>query len=126
MSDATGPARTCWERRRSLAAVGSAVGLVLLFGCGPSEDPTALAVEHPQWVAAASEDGPSLRFDTECADVSKATVEAAGGVEGIPLVTVWGRPRMGRCRTEVVVTVPAGTARIEDAATGMVVDLPAP
>ena len=70
--------------------------------------------------------GLSLRFDTECAEVSKASVEADAGVDGIPLVTVWGHPQVGRCRTEVVVTVPAGTTRIEDAATGMVVDLPAP
>lgn len=98
-----------------------------MVGCGPSEDGTALAVEHPQWIADTSGgEGSALRFDTECADVSKAIVETGGGVDGMPLVTVWGRPRLGRCQTEVVVTVPVGTTRIEDAATGMVVDLPSP
>lgn len=103
-----------------------AAGLMLVVGCGPPEDTTALAVEHPQWVAGPGVEGPSLSVDTECADISTSTVEIDAGVDGVPLVTVWGHPRVGRCRIEVVVTVPEGTTRIEDAATGMVIDLPAP
>lgn len=100
---------------------------MLLAGCGPSEDHTALAVDHLEWTAPpAGENGPWLRLDTECAEVSEASVEPGAGVDGVPLVTVWGRPRVGRCRTELVVPVPSGTTRIEDAATGRVVDLPVP
>lgn len=103
------------------------VGLLVVGGCGPSEERIALAVENPQWVTVADgSEGPSLRFDTECADVAEISLEPGAGVDGVPLVTVWGRPRTGRCRTEVTVTVPPGTTRVEDATTGMVVDLPAP
>lgn len=103
------------------------LGLLLVVGCGASEERIALAVEHPQWITVANgPQGASLRFDTECADVAEISVEPGAGVDGVPLVTVWGRPRTGRCRPEVVVTVPPGTTRVEDATTGMVVDLPAP
>ena len=103
------------------------VGWVLMVGCGPSDDLTALAVDHPRWIAVGpGEQGSSLRLVTECADVVEVSVEPEAGVEGLPLVTVWGHPRLGRCRPEVVVTVPAGTTRFEDGTTGMVVDLPSP
>ena len=103
------------------------VGCVLMIGCGPADDRTALAVDHPRWVTVGSGDeGSSLRFVTECADVDEVLVEPEAGVDGLPLVTVWGHPRVGRCRPEVEVTVPAGTTRLEDGTTGMVVDLPSP
>lgn len=97
-----------------------------LAGCGRDEERTALAVHSPRWTldAARSAD-PSLLLETECAEVFEVTVEAGAGVEGVPLVTVWGRPTLGRCLTEVVIEVPEGTTRVEDAATGTVVDVPA-
>ena len=101
------------------------VGGVLLVGCGPSEARTALAIEHPSWVTVGSDaEGSTLRFVTECADVVEVSVQPDVGVDGLPRVTVWGHPRIGRCRPEVVVVVPAGTTRLEDGTTGMVVDLP--
>ncbi len=100
-------------------------GCLLLVGCGPSEERTALAIEHPRWVTVGSgAEGSMLRFVTECADVAEVSMEPDAGVDGLPRVTVWGRPQVGRCQPEVVVKVPAGTTRLEDGTTGMVVDLP--
>lgn len=101
------------------------VAVVLAGGLGacgrPDESGTAPAITDPAWAA----DG-RLVGHVECADRIEVSVEAGAGVEGVPLVTATGRPKLGRCRPTVTVDVPAGTTRIEDAATGTVVDLPAP
>jgi hypothetical protein len=90
-----------------------------LAGCGADEDRTALAVRSARW----TEQG-ELVVIVECAKVTEREVRPGAGVEGLPLVTLWDRPRVGGCRTEVTLPVPTGTTRIEDAATGKVVDLP--
>ncbi|QXC62799.1 hypothetical protein KSP35_08475 [Aquihabitans sp. G128] len=106
-------------RRPALLAL-AAVALVLgLAGCGAHEGRTALAVRSTRWV------GPDeLAVTVECAEVSSADVEPGKGVDGLPLLTVWGEPSMGRCASQLVIPVPPGVDRIDDAATGMVVDLP--
>lgn len=92
----------------------------VLGGCGrPDEAGTALAITDPDWSATGRFVG-----RVECADHVAVRVEPGAGVEGVPLVTATGRPKLGRCRPTVVVDLPTGTTRIEDAATGTVVDLP--
>lgn len=108
-----------------MTAVGLMAGVLLLVGCGPSRNLTALAIDHPRWVTVElGVEGSVLHFVTECADVAEVSVEPGAGVDGLPRVTVWGHPQNGRCHPEVVVTVPTGTTRLEDGTTGMVVDLP--
>lgn len=106
-------------RLGALVVVAGIAGL--LGGCGrPDEASTALALEDPTWA------GPERVIGfVECAEDVRVRVEPGAGVEGLPLVTVSGRPKLGRCRPAVVVDVPAGTTRLEDAASGTVVDLPA-
>lgn len=94
-------------------------GIIGLTGCGADEDRTALAVRSTRW----NERG-ELAVTVECAEVAGREVRPGAGVEGLPLVTLWGRPKIGRCRTEVTLPLPDGTSRIDDAATGKVVDLP--
>lgn len=102
-----------------MLAVGAA-SAPLLAGCGAIDPPrTALAVRSARWV------GPeAVALTLECAELESAEVDPTAGVDGIPLVTAWGAPRLGRCDTQLVVPVPPTATRIDDAATGMVVDLP--
>lgn len=101
--------------------IAGVLGTAGLAGCGhPGEGGTALALADPRW------DGPQRIIVTvECAQDVVAQVEPGAGTEGLPLVTIDGRPKVGRCRPEVALDIPAGTTRVEDAATGTVIDLPA-
>ncbi|CAN5514647.1 hypothetical protein BH10ACT1_BH10ACT1_32500 [soil metagenome] len=96
-----------------LAAVGS------LAGCGRDEGRTALAVRSTRWVSPTE-----LAVTVECAELGTLDLEPGAGIDGLPLLTVWGDPQVGRCAPRIVVPIPAGVTRIDDAATGMVVDLP--
>ncbi len=88
-------------------------------GCGADEGRTALAVRSARW----SERG-DLVLTVECAELDTVDVEPGAGVDDLPLVTIWGRPKFGRCAPSVAVALPSGTTSIDDAATALVVDLP--
>lgn len=107
------------HRRAALVVAAAVVGMAGLTGCGADEGRTALAIESTSW----NEQG-ELVLELECADTSEVEVTPGAGVDGLPLVTAWGEPALGRCRTTVVVPVGPDVTRIDDAATGMVVDLP--
>ncbi len=112
------PRRTRLPSAAAAAAVAGAL-LALATACGPDEGRTALAIESTRW------DGPGRVVVTfECADLRSLEVAPTGGPDGEPLVTAWGRPRVGRCTTEATVTVGPDVDRLTDAATGTVVDLP--
>jgi len=89
-----------------------------LSGCGADGQRTALAIRSTSW-----DDEGRLVLQFECAEVDSVDVEPGAGEAGIPLVTAWGEPTLGRCAPEVAVSVAAGVDRIDDATTGMVVDL---
>jgi hypothetical protein len=81
-------------------------------------DRTALAIQTATWR------GPdTLELTTECATEVDVAVDADGE---LPRITVWGEPAVGRCHPQVTVVVPAGTHRVVDGTTSMVVDLPPP
>lgn len=111
------------SRRRGVGAALIATAVLLaangLAGCGADEGRTALAVESASW-----NDADALVLELECAELDEVDLEPGAGVDGLPLLTAWGEPKLGRCTTTVIVEVPPGTTRIDDAATGMVVDLP--
>jgi hypothetical protein len=114
------------RRHRLLLAAGLTVSVGPLTGCGTDPGRTALAIEATRW----AEDG-TLVVATECARLLEAEVGRDHGGSDLPQVTVWGRPEVGRCEPEVVVTVPRDAAgglptKIVDGTTAMVVDLPAP
>ncbi|MCB0978016.1 MAG: hypothetical protein KDB02_11220 [Acidimicrobiales bacterium] len=105
---------------RTLAAFGLAVGLaVCAAGCGTDVGRTALVPHHPRWVSPST-----VRVTVECSDHVRVTVEPGSGVDLLPLVTIWGDPNRNRCQTQVDLEVPPGTTRIDDAASGRVIDLP--
>ena len=79
---------------------------------------TVLAVE-----SAVRSDAATIEVEVECADSVEASVEMDAGTEGHPLVTVRGEPRAGRCAVPVRVDLPADITAVEDAATGMVVEI---
>ena len=106
-----------WVLVEVVVVVAAATGL--LAGCGADDGRTALAVRSTRW------SGPTgLAITVECAHLDSYTFEPGAGIDGLPLLTAWVEPELGRCTTRIVVPVPAGVTRIDDAATGMVVDLP--
>jgi hypothetical protein len=102
-----------------LAATLGALAVGGLAGCGADEGRTALAIRSTAWNGRGE-----LVVTLECAEDHEVDVAPTAGVDGIPLVTAWGQPALGRCATRFVVPVAPGVDRVEDAATGMVVDLP--
>ncbi len=107
--------------RLAAAILGLTVVAAAMTGCGrPDEGGTALALEDPTWAGTQRVVG-----SVECADDVQVRVEPGTGTEGLTLVTATGRPKVGRCRVAAVIDLPPGTTRIEDAATGTVIDLPA-
>lgn len=103
-------------RLAALAAVAlSALGAA---GCGGDEPRVALAIDSVTW-----QDDGRLEVGTECSElVEEPSVEV--GDDGIPVITLWGSPRIGTCTTTAVVEVPPGTTKVVDATTSQVVDLP--
>jgi hypothetical protein len=104
---------------RLLLAAGLLVFTGVVVGCGAEQPRTALVATEPRWV-----DASRVEVRVECATEVTSTVQPGAGVDGLPLVTVWGHPKAGRCTVPVTLDLPPGTARIDDAASGMVVDLP--
>ncbi len=108
--------RTSAARTLAAALAVSALGLT---ACGAGPERTALAITETTWTP----DG-RLVLGFECAELDSVDVEPGEGIDGLPLITAWGRPTVGRCTTEVTIPVPEGTTRIDDATTGQIVDLP--
>jgi len=108
-------------RAVATAALGAAVLVAApsLGGCSRAHERTALVATSPRWLGV-----DRIEVEVECAARVEASVRPGAGHDGLPLVTVWGEPRAGRCRVPVALDLPAGTERIDDAASGMVVDLP--
>ncbi len=91
----------------------------LLAGCAGNGGRTALAISDVRWHGATA-----LVVSTECSTDLEAEVGGRGRGSGPIEVTLWGEPDMGRCRSKTKVEVPAGTTRIVDGTTSLVVDLP--
>ena len=105
----------------SMVMVGALLGAgVAMTGCASKEGRTALAIEH----TSRSADG-ALTVSTECADIDEVVVTADHGGSPLAEVTVWGRPKLGKCKSRIEVSVEASQSQIVDGATSMVVDLPA-
>ncbi|HEX2578553.1 MAG TPA: hypothetical protein VHK88_19575 [Aquihabitans sp.] len=110
------------HRSRPAVAAGLLLtGVLGAAGCGADGRRTALAVQEARWTATGE-----VVVTFECSEALEVAVEPGRGTEGVPLVTAWGEPQVGRCARQAVLAVPPGTTRLDDAATGMVVDLPAP
>lgn len=99
-----------------MAALAAAV-LAVSVAC-TSVGRTHLAIESPRRV-----DPDTVEVMVECAERVDATVEPGAGVHGLPLVTITGEPRTGRCRVPVRLDLPVEVTAVEDSTTGMVVDL---
>jgi hypothetical protein len=102
-----------------MAVVAILVGAFALAGCGSEVGRTALVPRNPRWISPTT-----LQVDVECADRLTVKVAIGAGTEQLPLVTIWGEPNREGCWTPVVLTLPPGTERLDDAASGTVVDLP--
>lgn len=89
---------------------------VALVACAGSAELHALVAESPRRL-----DVDTIQVEVECADDVEVEIDPAGGEAGVPLVTIRGRPRAGRCRIPVRIPVPAEATVFEDAASGMVV-----
>ena len=103
-----------FRRRGALLALAglTAAGLV---GCGADDGRTALAVRHAEVV-----DG-GLLVETECSTDLTAEVGPDHGGSGLPEVTVWGRPRTGRCRSTIRVPITDPPTMFVDGTTSEVV-----
>lgn len=95
------------------------VALLVVSGCGAKAGRTALVANEPQRLG-----NGQVQVMVECASSVEATVRAGAGVEALPLVTIWGRPRAGRCQIPVRLDLPPETTRFDDAASGMVINIP--
>lgn len=105
---------------RFALAVASAISLsVVLISACTSPGRNVLTVGSPVRL-----DARTVRVSVECADAVTTEIEVGAGVDGVPRVTVSGEPSFGRCRVPVELELPAGTSAIEDAATGMLLELP--
>lgn len=103
------------RRRGALLALAglAAAGLV---GCGGADDGrTALAVRHAEVV-----DG-GLLVETECSTDLTAEVGPDHGGSDLLEVTVWGRPRTGRCRPTIRVPITDPPTMFVDGTTSGVV-----
>ena len=95
------------------------VGTTVVSGCTSTEGRTALAIER----TGRGGNG-TLVVYTECADIDEVAVTADHGGSPLREVTVWGRPKIGRCASRAEVSVAASETQIVDGATSMVLDLP--
>lgn len=97
---------------------------------GAASERTALAISRIDPVG----DGGDFRLVTECADHVEVEVGRDAGGSDLPQITVWGRPRVGRCDAGAAVSLPPAAFRatdghppltqVVDGATSQVVDLP--
>lgn len=89
-----------------------------LASCGGDEDRVALAITATSW----ADDG-ALEVRTECADIEGIPWVTTVGDEP-PTITIWGSPRVGTCEPVLRIELAPGVAKVVDAATSEVVDLP--
>lgn len=95
-----------------------------LVACTGPAEPHALVADSPHRI-----DAETVEVEVECADDVEARVDLDAGEARVPLVTIRGRPRAGRCRIPIRLPLPADATVFEDAASGMVVrvdDAPQP
>lgn len=90
-----------------------------LVGCGADQGRTALAVEHTRW----SPDG-TLVVQTECSEELEAHGATVARQPTIYEVTIWGKPRVGRCHPEMRLSVGTRVTKLRDAAGNQLVELP--
>ena len=120
--------RLCSVVATVVIALVAFVGLT--DGYGADSGRTALAISGTEDVGFSAD----LRLVTECADEVTVEVARDPAGSGLALVTVWGRPRVGRCRAPAYVTSfelqgqsAAGQTepvrKFVDGATGFVVDI---
>jgi hypothetical protein len=111
-------------RATLLAIIAIALAVTVLTACGNDDREMSLAIEDVRWSDAPSpvRNGRSVVFVVECADDIEVTLYSDGAA--IPAYEVRGKPRLGRCRTEVRSAVFGDGTKIIDFATGEVVDLP--
>jgi len=79
--------------------------------------------------------GNGFHLITECADHIEVEVSPDAGGSALPQITVWGRPRVGRCDSGAAVSFPISAFRqradgeppltqVVDGASNQVIDLP--
>ncbi|WP_426573367.1 hypothetical protein [Aquihabitans sp. McL0605] len=67
------------------------IGLSDGYGADSHETPLPISGVHPVGFSA------NLQLEVECADHVRVEVRPDPAGSGLPQVTVWGRPRIGRC-----------------------------
>jgi hypothetical protein len=102
---------------RIVVLVVALTALSGLAGCGRDEDRVALAIDR------ATVTGSVVTVRTECAAIDQVAVRPDPAGSGRPEITVWGRPKVGRCHPSARVTVDGRPDKVVDGATGFVVDL---
>ncbi|NLD77583.1 MAG: hypothetical protein GX643_13055 [Acidimicrobiales bacterium] len=95
-----------------------AASITVLGACGRNQR-TALAIEDVRWHGTAA-----ILLTTECATDLEVEVGPDNSGTGLTEITLWGSPSVGTCESSLSVSIDAGTARIVDGATSMVIDLP--
>src|SRR4051794_11309107 len=107
----------CRAVSRLTACAARAAAVVVLVGglggCGPDHD-AALAIVH-----ARRRSPTTVELRTECADHLRLDVRRRPGHK--PEVTIWGRPRVGRCQP--LLRVRLRSDQLVDGATSMAVDV---
>lgn len=103
-------------RRAALAALASAAALAPA-GCSADAPRTALAIRSAEMKPG------GLRVTTECATDLEVESGPDHGGSDLLEITVWGRPRMGRCHPSVLVEVPPDQTTFVDGTTSTVVDV---
>ena len=112
-----------FTRRVALPSVAALSAAAWLSACGGPAPRTALAIEDAHWTARGT-----LVVTTECADDVEVEVGADHGGSDLMEVTLWGRPRVGRCRPSLEVPLDPGVratrpSQVVDGTTSMVVDI---
>lgn len=101
------------------AVVGGAVGVVVVAilagGGGGGEPRVALAVQR------AERAGDVVLLTVECADDLEVDQQPDPAGSGLPQITVWGSPKMGRCVPPVAVDALAGDEFVDGASSQVVI-----
>lgn len=106
--------------RPTLVALAAlvAAATAISAGCSADHQRTALAID--EIVVHAT----TVRATTECADDVTAEVRPDPKGSGLLEVSLWGRPKVGRCHPSVDLDdVPTDTAKVVDGATSQVIDV---
>jgi hypothetical protein len=114
-----------WGRGIVALVVVAWLGGVAIAGVddhhGADSQLAALPIER----ATAEGFGGRIRLTVECATDVAVTIDADHGGSDLPEVTVWGRPKVGRCHPDAAVSFPGPRSipKLVDGATSQVVEV---